>query len=307
MIIKRTVAVALFGLILSCSGQGNAAADQVPPSIAEAALATYSGLQVDPKLGVTLQDGKWEGEPAVEGSASRPAVALVRDFHVTGDLDGDGTDEAIVMLSESGGGTGELTSLAVLKRVDGAIRNIATLFLGDRTRLRAVRVEPRRLVADLVQAGPEDAMCCPGEMVQRSWEYEETGLRESGQPVQQGRLSPDALGGTEWVLRFWELAEAAPAEPAITLRYTDGQLAGHSGCNRYFAVLRAGESPGEISIGPVAGTRMACDDPAMKLEDRFLMQLGSVSRMGFMATSLMLTYEAGDAVKVMLFEKSTHD
>jgi len=257
-----------------------------------------------PGQSVTLVDGEWEGEPAIEGSASRPTVVLVPGFHVTGDLDGDGADETIVMLRENEGGSGEFISLAVLQRGGGEIRNIATALLGDRIQLREVRVEPRRLVAELVQAGPEDAMCCPSEMVERSWEYSTDDLQELGTPAQKGRLSPEALGGTEWVLRFWESDVQAPTEPAITLRYADGQITGYSGCNRYFATVKAGDLPGDVSVGPVGATRMACEDPAMEVEDRFLRQIGKVSRLGFMATRLMLTYQADGATNVMLLEKS---
>ena len=54
---------------------------------------TYSGIYDDD---VTLTDGRWEGEPFVADGASRPAVGIIDDFMLIGDLDGDGTDEVVV-------------------------------------------------------------------------------------------------------------------------------------------------------------------------------------------------------------------
>ena len=39
---------------------------------------------------IQLTDGTWEGEPFVEGGASRPRVGLVDDFVLSGDIDHDG-------------------------------------------------------------------------------------------------------------------------------------------------------------------------------------------------------------------------
>jgi hypothetical protein len=51
----------------------------------ELANATYTGTEEGP---VTLVKGRWEGESYVEGGSSRPAVGLVEDFYLFGDLDG---------------------------------------------------------------------------------------------------------------------------------------------------------------------------------------------------------------------------
>ena len=67
---------------------------------------TYSGIYDDD---VTLTEGRWEGEPFVADGASRPSVGIIDDFMLTGDLDGDGTDEVVVFLWESSGGSGTYT------------------------------------------------------------------------------------------------------------------------------------------------------------------------------------------------------
>jgi heat shock protein HslJ len=288
---KQIVLFALAGLALVRQTTA-----QAPPSLAEARKATYKGLRMAAGRSVTLMDGKWDG-------TNRSTVTLVRDFLISGDLDVDGVDETIVLLVEHGRGTGEFVSVAVLKRVGGAIRNTGTAFLGDRVQVRSIRITPRKLVADLVQAGPGDAMCCPGEIVERSWDYSAAGLKESGGPIEQGRLSPDALAGTEWVLRSWKMDTPAPSEPVVTLSFNPGQFSGRSGCNSYFAGVTTGGSPGELKVGPAGSTQMACPEPVMEVESRYLRQLRAVSRLGFMATRLMLTYQTDGEGQVMLFEE----
>jgi len=70
------------------------------PTLEELKNATYNGFKGHHGP-VTLADGRWEGKPYVEGGASRPEVYFVRDFRLIGDVNGDGTDEAVVLLGES--------------------------------------------------------------------------------------------------------------------------------------------------------------------------------------------------------------
>src|SRR4030095_14811556 len=132
------------------------------PTLKEIKNASYSGIE-GLKGSVKLVDGRWKGRPYGKGSASRPVVSLVGDLRVIGDLDGDGTDDAVVLLNYAPGGTGQLLHLAVMARKKGKIENIATTLIGDRVQIRDVRIEPRRLLVGVVQAGPKDAKCCPGE------------------------------------------------------------------------------------------------------------------------------------------------
>ena len=284
------------------------AADSVPRAIDPAPMpnelenATYRGFQIV-KESVTLAGGRWEGEPETAGSAARPQIVLARDFRLVGDLDADGADEAVVLLSESGGGTGHWDYVAVVDRQAGELRNIATALLGDRVQVRDARIEDGRILVDLVQAGSQDAMCCPGELVTRGWHLRPGGLEEFVTSSKSGRLSLATLGGSEWVLRRWSWDEAAGATPAVTLAFEDGKFVGKSGCNRYFAPATDGEMPGDASVGPAGATRMSCPEPAMQVEDRFLKQLAAVKKYGFVAGQLALSYQSGDTLGVMLFER----
>ncbi len=68
------------------------------PTLKELKNASYSGIE-GLKGSVKLVDGRWTGRPYGKGSASRPVVSLVGDLRVIGDLDNDGTDDAVVLLN----------------------------------------------------------------------------------------------------------------------------------------------------------------------------------------------------------------
>ena len=263
------------------------------PTIDELKHASFGGLQVHAGT-ITLVDGRWEGKPSVAGGASRPRVDLVTDLRLAADLDGDGREEAVVLLAESGGGSGVLVDLAVTARDGDAVRNVATVLLGDRVQVRDVRLVGATLVADLVQAGPGDAACCPGEMVTRLFSLKQDHLDEIPSSAAPGRLSLQELSGVEWVLRRWSAGEPAPAQPEVTLSYRDGGISGRAGCNSYSASAK-GQAPGEIAIGPAGATRMACPPEVMAVETRFFGILPRIDRYAFLAGQLTLSYEQDGA------------
>lgn len=278
------------------------AAELPAPALAELKNATYRGVE-EAGGPFTLIDGTWQGKPYEPGGASAPRVTYVRDFRLAGDCDGDGAEEAVVLLAANAGGSGESSYLAVVGRAGGSVTNVATALIGDRVQVRMAKLDGRRIVLDLVQAGENDAACCPGDLVTRTWELAGAALKE-GAVVKTGRLSLDVLAGSEWVLKAWAWDEAAPAVPEVTLTLDGARLAGSAGCNNYFAPVKAGGTPGDIQVGPAGSTRMMCPDAEMAVEQRFFAQLAGVSQMRFLAGQLALSYVKPDkALGVMLFER----
>ncbi len=132
-------------------------------------------------------------------------------------------------------------------------------------------------------------------------------LRELPPAGPPERLSLNALSGTAWVLRRWTWGEAAPSEPEVTLAFRDGRLSGSAGCNAYFAAAADGPAPGDVAMGPSGTTRRACPPPAMEVEARFLRQLASVDKYGFLAGRLALSFQQGGERATMLFEGRPQD
>ena len=73
------------------------------------------------------------------------------------------------------------------------------------------------------------------------------------------------LEGTEWTL---SAGVDAPADSVPTLTLEDGRASGFGGCNTFTGGYELdGES---ITIGPLAGTLMACEEPKMDAEAAYL-------------------------------------
>lgn len=262
-----------------------------PPSLDEIANTTIHGIYDEP---VQLQGGKYEGEPFEPQGASFPRVGLIEEFLLTGDMDGDGMEEAVVMLWESSGGSGTYSYLAALGREGSEVVNIATAEIGDRVQLRDSRISGNRVELDVVQAGPEDAGCCPGEMATLAWTLDGGSLNPAESGVEPERLSVAALAGPEWVLDSLDRDEPAPDTPEVTVLFEENRIAGGSGCNRYMGTVTEGEMPGDLAVGLLASTMMACPPEVMELEDRYRQQLEKVVKYGFLNRRLILTLKKED-------------
>ncbi len=264
--------------------------------------ATYSGLKLH-AAPVTLIEGRWEGQPYVDGGESRPSVHFVGDLYRIGKVAGTEVDAAVVFLSESSGGSGSFLNLAVVEKKNGSLINTNTVPVGDRVQILDVRIEHGMIAVDVLQAGPQDAACCPGELSTRHWDLNANQLMESVAPVRTRRLSLDSIAGATWKLHAWEFDKPAPDEPEITLVYDNGRVAGSAGCNRYFASVTAGSRPGDLQVGPSGSTRMMCSEAIMAIEQRFLKQLNGVGRFGFLAGQLSLSFQMDGKHGTMRFDK----
>lgn len=259
---------------------------------------TYQGIYDYP---VTLQDGVYEGEPFVPGGASRPRVQLVEDIHVRGDMDGDDSDEAVVLLAESSGGSGVMTYVALVTWRDGTPENLDTALLGDRVQIRSLRLEQDGLIVDLIKAGPNDPACCPTRKTRTIYRLRDGRLVEASSK-DQGSMSLHDLEGVAWRLTHLGRQTPIPEGVLVTLTVEGDRISGTTGCNRYFGSVREPEAR-KLTIGPLGSTRMACPEPKMETERRYLRALESVREVGFLNGRLALTYQLdeGEGVDSLLF------
>jgi len=295
--IHTTISLSLTGMLLAFSSQLCLAGDTAPTA-AELASATYTGIEEGP---VTLVEGRWEGEPYAEGGASRPRAGLVEDFSLVGDLNGDGSNEAVVLIWQSGGGSGTFSYLAVMGRSDSGIKNQGTAEIGDRVKLRSGRIDDASIILDVLQQGEGDAACCPTQLVTRTWSMVDGQLHEGEMEV-TGTLSLETLAGTEWVLTHMNRNELLNAEAEVTLVFGEGQISGKSACNQYSAGVEQGEAPADLKIGPAKSTRMACPGELMDVEQQYLDALTYVTGFSFLAGKLVFTWEKGGTVSAMIFD-----
>lgn len=259
--------------------------------------STYKGIEDAP---VTLLKGQWEGLPYTEDGASRPRVGLLKDIYLTGDLDADGQEEIVAILWQSAGGTGSNTYIAVMRPENDGFENVATALIGDRIKLRGGYIDTSKIYLKVLQAGETDPMCCPTQLATRSWSLNDGQLEENAMEV-TGRLSPDALNGSEWLLTRINNGQSLAEDTEVTLSFDAGRISGKSACNRYSASIEQGENPGDILIGPAMGTRMACPDHLMEMESLYLASLARVTRFSFNSGSLVLEGQEEDGTAITMF------
>ena len=148
---------------LACRGQGaspdgrdfshvTAALEEAPPTLNDAAGATYWGGQARQ---ITLKNGEFQGPKGQR-------VQLLRQFYRTGDLEGDGAVDTVVVLSVTDAGDESGQYIAVLRHLEMETISLGAERLGDKVEVRDVRVEGRRIVVDLLRhptpgATPEQA------------------------------------------------------------------------------------------------------------------------------------------------------
>lgn len=124
---------------------------------------------------VTLVDGLFEDRVSSNGFESPLGVRFGSEVGL-GDLDGDGMDDAAVTLVVNTGGTGSFVNLFVVLNQDGAPAPIASVFLGDRVIVEAIRIAESRIELDMITHAPSDGFCCPSLTVLRTYALEDSSL-----------------------------------------------------------------------------------------------------------------------------------
>jgi heat shock protein HslJ len=281
----------LLAILAACGKDPSTVPPREPPSWEDLKKATYYGLQL-PGAPIELQDGVWE--------RVRTRVTLAADFRAVGDLSGDGHPDAVVILAESGGGSGTYNYLAVVGYRNDRMENLATAPLGDRVQVKSVRIEPGKLAAEVVQAGPGDPACCPGDLVTRYWRYSDAGLQELP-PGESRRFNLAALEGSQWTLHSLDLATPAAKEPPVTLTIMENGFSGSTGCNSYSAAATSGEM-GALKVAEPIASKLPCAGDAAAVERQFLEALGKVDSMSFLSGRLLLNYLDANRPKALSFD-----
>ncbi|MGD8985899.1 MAG: META domain-containing protein, partial [Desulfobacteraceae bacterium] len=237
---------------------------------------------------VKLSNGTYRGK-IVPGSASE-LIVMLSDHVVFGDLNGDGADDAAVVLISDPGGSGRFRHLGVVINEKGSPQHVASQWLGDRVKVKSLSMSSGEIIVQMMTHGPKDPMCCPSFQVTRNYVLQEGKLVIAG--VRE-------LMTRKWALRSLGVKDSQdPLLPrtAISLEFAaDGKLRGSGGCNRYFAAYEIG--PGDsLKIKSIGSTRMACPQEFMDQEMRYFEALQRVSAFRVQNNLLQLFYENGRRV-----------
>lgn len=256
------------------------------PTLTEIKNAAYSGVLPQ---SIELSNGAY------------PGVQLLDGLVAFGDLDGRPGLEAAVLLGEAGKGGVERTHVAVLALRAGTTVNLGTAFVGSGVQVRDLRIENGAIVADVIEAGPQDPPCCPTQLGQKRFALHSGGLSKVASET-TGALSIEILGRDVWTLVSLDGQPVPPGCSAPTVQFAGIRLASFGGCNPYMGTIEE-IAPGRIKVSPLAGGRAMCSPQAMNLDQEFLARLEKVDRYTFVGGRLALTGEARGAPFSMLFER----
>ena len=295
-------------LVLACLG--SACADRTPPPPGDSAPAavpvtleiaknlTYGGVM---DQAVTLVDGKYERFPTDSTPGDRAVVTLADRGYAIHDIDGDGVDDGAFLLVANFGGSGVFTYLVAVSGRDGTPKSIYTAALGDRTQVSLLAASDSSVTVEYVGVGAADAACCPTQKVRQVFPMRGDTLVEVV-TEDLGRISAADLAG-EWQLAWLDWEEPAPAGVAVTARFDNGRVSGNGGCNNYSGPFQVGDASLEVTAGPMVSTRMACPEPAMEVESRYLGSLQEVVRWGWAQGMLALNYRVEGGIGTLLYRR----
>ena len=243
---------------------------------------------------VRLVNGLYK-EKLVPNSATELVITL-SDKVAYGDLNGDGKEDAAVILITNSGGSGTFRYLAVVLDQKGAPNHAASLFLGDRVKVRSLSVSSGKIVLKMRTHTPNDPMCCPTLDMTRNYLLQGNTLVVAQKPK---------LTDKKWVLQSFGTtgSEERPLHATeINVTFTaDGKLHGSGGCNRYFSTYETG--PGNtLTIKQIGSTRMACPQAIMDQEMTYFSSLQNVST--FKINNQILKLFSGIGDQVLIYNES---
>jgi hypothetical protein len=259
---------------------------------------------------VTLTEGEYR---APSGPDTPPEVIISFESSVEGDLDGDGVEDAAVILVERSVGAGTFYRLHALSSDGDEVRDVSSRLLGDRIRVQALRIEDGVIETDvLIRRPAEPAVSEPTVPLTLTFALTNRGLLPmkppAGMDVRLG--SPDdstgGLTGATWRFLEMRLEETPPvvADPlgdtpelvfSSELSDVDGRSGrawGTAGCNRVLASYQA-RNDGGLRIFGVATTRRACEPSVMTFEQSFTANLGSATAFEVQGDELEIRFAGG--------------
>ncbi len=147
--------VAACGPVSSPGASSSPASSSILPLLGSAEYP----LDLSPTGNVRLADGKYQGEP-LPNSATRLQVSMWEPI-AEGDLNGDGLDDAAVVLAADPGGSGTFLYLFAVLNAQGRARPIAPAFLGDRVVVQSLSIEGGEIHATVLERGPNEPLSSP--------------------------------------------------------------------------------------------------------------------------------------------------
>jgi heat shock protein HslJ len=293
--------------VAACSTSRDDAADEAAEqAVAQAPAASgadhRNATYVLAGRPVHLDDGVATGE-SVSGSA---AVDVTRYFgnEARGDLDRDGREDVVFLLTQETGGSGTYYYVVAALRRDEGYAGSHGVLLGDRVAPQSTEVHPDGVVVvSYADRARGESFATPPSVARSIWLKIDTATLQFGEVVQdfEGEADPErmSLDMKVWSWIRTTYASGDTVEPrrvgAFTLTFrADGTFSATTDCN---AAAGSYESSGSVlRLGEMAATQMFCDGAQ---ESAFIAMLGAASAHRFTSRGeLVLTLEPDAATMV---------
>lgn len=213
----------------------------------------------------TLVDGLAEKE-IVPGSASKNKLIVFGEPSF-GDIDGDGDDDAVLILVNQTGGSGTFYYAAISVNVDGHYKGTDAILLGDRISPQNFYVEGNKAVVNYVKRNfGEDFSVQPSvaESLYMTFDPESFQLIQIATNF-EGEANPDVMTldmhPWTWVkTSYTDDTVITPAKTdAFVLTFKENNSVSIStDCNPMHGAYAVTDN--QITFGPMAATKMFCPD-----------------------------------------------
>jgi heat shock protein HslJ len=115
---------------------------------------------------VRLNNGEFKNQYG-EGATQMHRVTLEKI--ASGDLNGDGVDDAAVILAWQNGGSGTFKYLVAVQNSSGLPQQIDSIILGGRVQVSALSITSGAVALEELTHAPLDPRCCPSRQVKQSY------------------------------------------------------------------------------------------------------------------------------------------
>lgn len=157
-----------------------------------------SGMYRSPNWGeFQLSNGVYYRTPPTSQESSEAYTTRLLDTVIYGDINLDGSEDALVFLNTQNGGTGHFIELAAVLNLSGSAFNISTLDLGDRVVVESGTIQDGAVTLDLRVHGPNDPACCPSQLATWNYHFDGTQLVQvsstnpvTADPISSTQVSP---------------------------------------------------------------------------------------------------------------------
>lgn len=159
MRISVTLSFVCVCILSACAGVTNTSPTQAPQtsaSIRQALPNAAYPIEGTSTGKAQLKDGVFE-ESVAPGSATKTKIRLGKE-QVFGDVNADGTEDAVVTLVVDPGGSGTFTYLALVLNETGTAKPLAAVLLGDRIIVKSMAIQSGRIAVNILSRKPDEPM-----------------------------------------------------------------------------------------------------------------------------------------------------